>query len=212
VLLTRPILGSLLALSLTACAPGRLADLRDIGRLSLGTGLGLSADAQLGVLTHPSLGSGSAQGGVGFETREADSYFYTARVSFPMSIFDARAEGAGILEALNSTGWTVSYKVPTLQRGLEEADTPLDRREPREFQQEIDGRVYGGSQRTGHWLPIPGSKDAGPYFTFNAITDFNAGAMVGPFAGRVGVNPLEVVDLLLGFVGLDIACDDPEEE
>jgi hypothetical protein len=208
----RPILGATVALFLTACAPGRLADLKDVGKLSLGTGIGLSVDAQLGALTHPSLGFAQKQGAIGYDGRESDDFFYSARVSFPQSIFTARAEGAGILEALNSTGWVVSYKQPSLQKALEEADKFLSRKPPREFGQIIDGRTYGGTQRTGHWLPIPGRTDAGPYFTYNALTDFNAGLMVGPFAGRAGVNPLELVDLLLGFVSLDIAGDDPDEE
>jgi len=28
-------------------------------------------------------------------------------------------------------------------------------------------------------------------------------------AARVGINPLEILDFLLGFLGLDIAGDDP---
>ncbi len=47
------VLLAMLLLAATGCAPGRMADLRDSGRLSLGLGLGLSADAKLGTLTHP---------------------------------------------------------------------------------------------------------------------------------------------------------------
>jgi len=209
--LLRPILASSLMLFLTACAPGRFADLKDTARLSIGGGLGLSLDAQLGALSHPSFGLNASEAGFGLDSRESDVCFYVARVSFPQSIAAARADGAGILEALNSTGWRVSYKVTSVQRGLEEVDTPLDRIPPAEFQQTINGHTYGGDERTGHWLPIPGPNDVGPYFTFHSLTDFNVGGMVGPFSARVGINPLEFVDFLLGFAGLDIAGDDPED-
>ena len=36
------------ALIASGCAPGRLADLQDSGRISVGLSLGLSADAKLG--------------------------------------------------------------------------------------------------------------------------------------------------------------------
>ena len=34
------------------------------------------------------------------------------------------------------------------------------------------------------------------------------GATLGVFSARVGLNPLEMIDLILGFGGLDIANDD----
>ncbi len=42
--------------------------------------------------------------------------------------------------------------------------------------------------------------------------DFEAGATLGIVSARAGINPLEIIDFLLGFVGVDIAKDDPEKE
>jgi len=42
------------------------------------------------------------------------------------------------------------------------------------------------------------------------LADLSAGAVIGIISARVVINPLELVDLGLGFVGLDIGGDDPE--
>jgi hypothetical protein len=58
-------------------------------------------------------------------------------------------------------------------------------------------------------LPYAGEQPTNS--VFHAITDLEIGLTMGIVSVRVGVNPLEFLDFLLGFVGLDIASDDPKK-
>ena len=58
-----------------------MADLRDSGRMSLGVGLGLSADVKIGDLTHPSLGVLGVAAMYGLESRHIEGRFLEARIS-----------------------------------------------------------------------------------------------------------------------------------
>jgi hypothetical protein len=99
--------------------------------------------------------------------------------------------------------------VPKLQRGFEEVDKPLQPREPREFGQVIGGRRYGGDVVGGRWLPLPSAAaQYSPWLRFDRLAQLELGAHVAIFSARVGFNPLELADFLLGFAGLDIALDD----
>jgi len=51
-------------------SPGRLADLRDCGRFSVGAGPGLLVDAELGWLSHPSVGAMARTQRIGIDTRD----------------------------------------------------------------------------------------------------------------------------------------------
>ncbi|MCH6562406.1 MAG: hypothetical protein IH800_08325, partial [Myxococcales bacterium] len=62
----------LITLAGLGCAPGRVADLKDSGRIGIGLGFGLSLDARLGDLTHPALGLLSVSAMLGFESRDID--------------------------------------------------------------------------------------------------------------------------------------------
>ena len=60
------------------------------------------------------------------------------------------------------------------------------------------------------WLPIPGCEDElTPLFGFQTATDLQAGAHLLLINARAGFNPLEFLDFLLGFAGIDLAGDDP---
>lgn len=201
----------LVVLALAGCAPGRLADLRDAVHGTIGSGKGLSADATLGFLTQPSIGLyGAKTVSLGVDSRDAFGFMGETRVSAPYAYAYARAEGKSVLGSLNSAGWRTAYSVSSMQRGFEEVDRPLKPVQPREFGKELDGRRYGGRAVGGRWLPLPSAADEfSPLLTFANATELALGAHIGIFAARAGVNPLELVDFLLGFGGLDIAGDDP---
>jgi len=193
----------------TGCATGRIADLRDVAKLSLHAGLGFSVDARLGALSQPSIGLWSTSMGVGLESRDVGGIYFQKRVSFPYSVSYFRERKRGLLSSLNATGWHASFQVRGFQRAFEEIDRPLGTRPPREFGREIDGLLYGGQVREGAWLPIPDPSREDPVLTsFVEWTRFEFGAQGGIFGGRVGFNPIEFADFLLGFGGLDIAGDD----
>jgi len=63
------------------------------------------------------------------------------------------------------------------------------------------------------WLPIfDGTSAWYAPFSFHEITDLELGATLGFVSVRGGINPLEFIDFLLGFAGLDIGKDDPKKE
>ena len=87
------------------CAPGRMADLRDSGRLGIGLGPGLSVDAKLGDLTHPALGLFGASAMWGWESREIEGFWYEGEVSDPFAIYWYRRVAHPWKCALISSGW-----------------------------------------------------------------------------------------------------------
>jgi hypothetical protein len=199
-----------LVLSLAGCAPGRLADLRDAVHGSIGSGKGLSVDATLGFLSQPAIGLyGAKTVALGVDGRDAYGFMGETRVSAPYAYSYARKQGRSVLESLNSSGWRSTYSVANMQRGFEEVDKPLEPLKPREFDQVIEGRRFSGRAIGTRWLPLPSAADAfSPLLTFSSASELQLGAHIGIFAARAGVNPLELVDFLLGFGGLDIAGDD----
>ena len=83
----------------TACAPGRVADLRDSGSLGLGIGVGLSADLKAGALTHPSLGTATASAMMGSDSRDVGGAYLQVSASDPHAFFFARRAGASVARA-----------------------------------------------------------------------------------------------------------------
>jgi hypothetical protein len=192
------------ALVLGGCAPGRLADLRDSGRLSLGLGLGISADAKAGALTHPSLGTAAASASLGFESRDVYGTFYQVSASDPHAMFWAHGRGKSWLNALNSSGWRAAFQVQRVSTAFMAVGSPVEYEPPQVIVGEMQGMEVAGSLVEGRWLPIP------PRTDFNDATDFQLGATLLLVSARAGVNVLETCDFLLGFFGLDIAGDDPK--
>lgn len=61
---------SVLLLATGCVTPGRLVDLSDCGRFSVGWGVGLMADVELGWLTHPSVGVRARTQRLGIDARD----------------------------------------------------------------------------------------------------------------------------------------------
>ncbi len=192
------------------CAPGRVADLKDSGRLSIGVSLGLSADAKIGDLTHPALGLLSSSAMVGFESRNIDGTWYEGRVSDPFAIYWYRREGGSWAYALNSSGWRGVWESLDWLDAVDEFDEPFDQEPLPETGTVVGNERLDQSLTVTRWLPIQGGRDnPQSLWSFNTATDLQLGATLLLIGGRVGFNPLEFVDFLLGFVGYDIAGDDP---
>ena len=189
--------GMLLAVSgmlacASGCAPGRLDDLADCGKLSVGFGFGLEVHAKLGCLTHPSLGFGaSGTYRAGHESREISGTWFEFRAVWPIMSWLGLLWGEPDLGTCN-----LSF---IASRGLtmDDVDSGLD-----EVGYLLPLLVYlGGGMDPELDLPDP--------LSFHEATDLQLGGTLLLVSARVGVNPLEIVDLLLGFVGIDIAGDDP---
>jgi len=187
-------------LSGLGCAPGRLDDLADCGRISVGVGLGFEGHAKLGCLTHPSLGIvGSANLMIGHENRHVTGFWGDVRLVTPVwTLIAASGRHASPDLLLNFTS-SHCITVVTLESLMEE--------EPQD-------RAAWTQER--FWLPLllylaeesPEEMEYGDPLAFNQITDLEIGGTWIVVSGRIGINPLEIADFLLGFVGLDIAGDD----
>ena len=202
---------SLVAIVLTlavGCAPGRMADLRDSARLSAGLGFGLSVDAKAGALTHPSFGVVAASAMLGYDSRDVYGEFYEVRTSMPYSIDWDRKEGASWPDAINGTGWRAAFEAHQYHEAIAAIWQPAGQDRPEVMVAEVEGVELDGTIGTGRWFPIPAKGDKEPLLTFNNATDFQVGAILLLFSARAGLNPLEFLDFLLGFVSIDIANDD----
>lgn len=194
------------------CAPGRIADLRDSGRLGIGFGPGLSVDAKLGDLTHPAIGLFGSSAMWGVESREIEGFWYEARVSDPFSIYWYRRTNEPWSCALISSGWRGTWESLGFFDAVDEFDDSIDRDGIAETDTLFEGEILRGRVYVSRWLPIPGCEDElTPLFAFHTATDLQVGAHVLLVSARAGVNPLEFLDFLLGFAGIDLAGDDPAE-
>ena len=201
----------LLGVLLAGCAPGRLDDFLDTGRASFGLGLGLSADVKVGDLTHPSIGLFGAAAMFGWDSRDVEGLFYEARTSDPYATFWFRRDGFDWGDALNGSGFRGAFEVRSCEVAIEAIGDGIDDDPPEDLGVVAQGEVLKGALYAGRWLPIPGKADeASPLGAFHTLTDLQLGVSALLVQARVGVNPLEILDFLLGFVGLDIANDDVE--
>lgn len=202
----------LITLAGLGCAPGRVADLKDSGRIGIGLGFGLSMDARLGDLTHPALGLLSVSAMLGFESRDIDGPWYEARVSDPYSTYWYRREEKPWGHAFLYSGWRGTWESLDWLDALFEIDDPIDKEPLPETGTIVGGELLDGKVTASRWVPIQGSsEDAAPLFSFNTATDLQLGAHLLLINARLGFNPLEFLDFLLGFAGLDIAGDDPAD-
>lgn len=174
-------------LTLTGCATGRIADLRDCGRLSVGAGPNFGIQARLGALTHVSLGMGAEnRAHYGWESRYVYGRWLESDGFWPMALILA-----GFLqESATLKGCALDT---TYVRWIED-----------------DWLINPPPYRVGHLLNIWNRDNPQSSFIKHA-TDFECGVAPLLFSARVGINPLEIADFLLGFAGIDIAGDDAKD-
>jgi hypothetical protein len=180
-----------------------MADLQDSASLSLGMGVGIAADLKAGMLTHPSFGTVTASAMLGSDSRDVAGSFYQVSSGWPHSMFWAHKEGASGGQVMNSTGWRAAFEVKEFQAAFVAIGHPTAN-----TTEIVSGMVEGveaeGTIDDARWLPIP------PELSFNEVTDLQVGATLLLVSARAGFNPLEFLDFLLGFAGVDIAEDDPK--
>jgi hypothetical protein len=175
-------------------------------------GLGLSADVQLGALTHPALGVVSSSAMIGSESRGIEGPWYEARISDPYAIPWYRREGKSWAYALNSSGWRGVWESLDWLDALDEVDEFIDQEALPETGTVIGGELLDGRVRVNRWLPLRGDPSEPPIWTFGTATDVQAGATLLLVSGRLGFNPLEFLDFLTGLAGFDLAGDDPQAD
>ena len=201
-------LAGLALLATLGCAPGRMADLRDSGRLGIGLGLGLSIDAKAGDLAHPALGVASVAAMTGFESRHIDGPFFDARIADPYATYWYRRAGVPWGFSLLSSGWRGVWEVKDLVDAVGEFDEPIDKEPPAGQGETHEGEVLDGAISASRWLGLP--VGPGPLWTWNTASDMQVGVHALFINLRAGINPLEIFDLCAGFVGFDPAGDDQD--
>lgn len=172
------------ALIAGGCATGRMADLKDCATASVGIGIGLDATVKAGCLVHPSIGVvGSATQRLGIEDRTLPPVWREIQLVWPaMAIF--------------ANGTARSYGRPEAPLiSFMRMDVSRDHKMTRSF---------GTS-----WIPALNRKSEVDPFSFHEATDIEVGATLLLVSARVGINPLEILDFMLGFLGVDLAGDDP---
>lgn len=193
----------------SGCAPGRISDLRDAGRLGLGVGPGLSVDARIGDLTHPSLGVASAAAMWGFESRDIEGPWYEARVSDPYATYWLRREGKSWGESLISSGWRGAWESIDWLHALAEVGEPIGAGPLPETGTVVGGELLDGRVEPSRWVATRAAGGDARGWWLRSATDLHVGAHALLVGVRVGFNPMEMVDFLLGLAGLDVAGDDP---
>ncbi len=185
------------------CASGRVADLQDSIGLGIGIGAGLGMDIKAGMLTHPSLGSSTASAMIGSDSRDVDGVYYQVGMNEPHASFWAhRAKEGKWGPALNESGWRAAFEVHRYDVAFAAIGHPHGQERPEVVVAEFEGATLDGTLEEARWLPNPDQAN------FAGATDFQMGATALIMSVRASVNPLEFIDFLLGFGGLDIAGDD----
>lgn len=188
---------------LVGCAPGRVADLQDSLSLGIGIGAGLGVDVKAGMFTHPALGTATASAMLGSDSREVDGAYYQVGMADPHASFWAhRLKNGNWGAALNESGWRAAFEVHRYDVAIAAIGYPPGQERPEVVLTEFEGSALDGTLEESTWLPDPDQAN------FAGATDFEVGATALIMTVRAGANPLELVDFLLGFVGLDIAGDD----
>jgi len=168
----------------TGCSTARVADLRDCGRASIGIGVGLGADISVGAICHPAVGVLSHTKATGLVNRDMYGTWTQDEMYFPvLSVGMLLIKPSEIVQAT----YLCHYK-------------------------NISGGRHSGGRRAGRWFNFPSATEPKYTTLFARATDLEVGATLGFVSMRVGVNPLEIVDLVFSTVGLDIAGDDGDEE
>ena len=193
---------ALAALAMLACgcrsiAPGRMLDLGDCGTFGVGVGYGLDATIQAGALAEASLGIGHKIRYLGWNGHTGVTKWENAQLSCPPSLFmSALAMGMAENNCCLLPPETF-YAVPEPNR----MDAP-----PRP-----GNRTPAGSESKhfGYALPLLSEQGRRRTCTFHNATRLEAEVSLGVVSVRAGINPLEILDFLLGFLGFDIAGDDP---
>jgi len=195
-------------LLLTGCASPLVRDLQDCVSVSVGVGQMsnedsekkpfpvLAADVQLGFVTHPALATswtyseniGWRDGDFRGVMREHAAYDPWVTVS-----------NGGVLGLLGS------YSAGSVRKGGAEDDSTSqslksifeDLYDGGEINDKYD-TTYWEYLKLGLWTPIPPlyAEDVKMPYSLSELTNFNAGVHLGYVTLRVGVNPLEFIELV----------------
>ena len=168
---------------MTGCATRHMANLRDCGRFSVGYGIGLGTDVGVGALTHPSLGVAALTRRVGFEDRYVYGSWRHLEIYYPMLMFQDHFDGLP-----NSPEYSYVSSFSDLNTDPNRAGT-----------------------KEGCWFNSGDDIYPKKPFLLRA-TDIEVGVTLFCVSFRVGVNPLGIMNFLLGFVGLDVDRSDDDRQ
>jgi hypothetical protein len=156
--------------------------LTDCGSLSVGVGLGLGANIRVGHLTQPSIGVITRTWRIGFEDRDTKGLWDEFEVLWPTLLWFPDGGIHGSEEACFSRLLSTSFAKSTGEKAY------------------VD--------RLDVWFGRPLSKREEP--ACHSAGELQIGVTFFLVSVRMGINPPEITDLLLGFFGVDIAGDYPK--
>ena len=206
-------------LALTGCTRAIWRDFQDCGLVSVGFGAGLSAEARVVAAIQPSIGFQSKTFRLGHESRLISGIWRSDEKPFPVSLGEVRARRAGIGSPVGNrwltklADWRAALSPESFLAG-EAAKQVIPRlgllwllsyrRKDRQFPGHWGAGGHQSQQTlSGYWLPCVGGRQL-----FNRAGRVEVGATVLLLSARVGVDPIEILDFVLGSVGCDIAGDD----
>ena len=199
----------LLAGAAGCSAPGRLEDVKDCGSFSLGLGYGVSAEVEIGALAHPTFGSPCRTYRVGHDSRRVTGLWEEEEAVIPFSWCTTL-----VTCVPHQPLYGLNTSLARYQR-LRECSTPSNDAEAKD-KWTLEYRKRGARERRTYDFLILGFPERdeflAPLGNVKEITDLEVGLTLGCVSCRAGINPLEIVDLLLGLAGADIAGDDPDRE
>ena len=169
----------------------RIADLQDCFRASIGFGYGLSAEVRVGMFTNPALGTTSKTRRIGWESREFCGIWTSTEKPFPLPFMINRSE------------------IPPPDRLVLPVVSYL-RRDRRVKQITAHTKTFPTHKFTGYWHPFHRRTKAESGNAVHRALDFEAGATTAIVSARAAINPLEVLDFVLGFFWIDIGRDDED--
>lgn len=194
-----PCLRLLLVAASVGCLPAlgcgyvqnRRDDLLDCGQLCMGISVGIGLEVKATGLLHPAIGLLSAGRKYGWGGRNALGAWPEKESFFPYSAQEAIGTDKGI--------------------GRLRRDNPLSGIVPIFFRRR--GRNVESCSRL-FWSPAGiclGESGAPPHWcVLSTLGDIEVGVTAGYISARVGLNLMEIIDLVIGFTTLDIAGDDQQ--
>ena len=177
-----------------------MLDLGDCGTFGVGAGYGLDATVQAGALAEASLGIGHNIHYRGWNGHTGVTKWENAQLSWPPSLLMSAVE-------MGMGGRGCCLLPPETFYAVPDPDRMGAPRRP-------GNRTPAGteSKHFGYALPLLSEQGRERTCSFHNSTRVEAEVSLGVVSVRAGLNPLEIIDFLLGFLGFDIAGDDPPRE
>ena len=193
----------------------RALDLADCAKANVGVGIGLTADAKATDVMAPGIGIVSYTVNFGHESRKVNGvWLENIVINTPRFAYEA------VAREINETPADEELNGPMVVSQLAFRSVLLPNERWIRKDDELTVEYYtlfniGGFGRENRATALAGLlRRTGETpreleKTVWQASSFEVGATLGVIEARVGINPMEILDFLVGIFGLDLAGDDP---